>query len=171
MLRSKAADAAQRAFGEPDLDAVRNQIRDEYAPHRNRLSDYRLQVFLDRAVNNELSTARWFDGIAGHLVGKRPDNWSDDTLGKFEFEIHNVADSLGEWLTLVKTKQARRADLTSVHVVSIDGREQRVIVHRDRPNPHLEKRLRAVREVLDTSHKLCRSLGNCSQNMLMERIA
>lgn len=159
LLRSRAADAVQRAFGEQDVDAVRIQIRDEYAPHRNRLSDYRLQVFLDRAINSQLSTDRWLDGIAGHLVGMRPDNWSDETLGKFEFEIHSVADSLTKWLALAKTKQHRRADLTSVHVVSIDGREQCVVVHRDRPSPQLETQLRAVREVLDNEPQAVQVLG------------
>ena len=159
LLRSKAADAAQKAFGEPDLNAVRIQIQDEYAPHRSRLSDYRLQVFLDRAINNELSRDRWLDGVAGHLAGMRPDNWADDTLGKFEFEIRNVADNLAKWLKLVKTKQNRPVDLTSVHVVSIDGREQVVVVRRDRPNPHLETRLRAVREVLDNEPQAVEVLG------------
>ena len=159
LLRSKAVDAVRRAFGGRDLNAVRVQIQDEYAPHRNSLNDYRLQVFVDRAINNELSTDRWLDGVAGHLAGMRPDNWTDDTLGKFEFEIHNVADNLAKWFKLVKTNQCRPADLTSVHVVRIDGREQVVVVRRDRPNPHLEKRIRAVREALDDEPQAVEVLG------------
>lgn len=159
LIRSKAVTATLQAFGEPDLCALRNHIQNEFAPHRGHLTDYRLGVFLDRATNGNLSTDRWLDGLAGHLTGQRPDNWADDELDKFEFEIRVVADSLSNWLAMANTKQDRSTDLTRVHVISIDGREQAVVVRRDRPNPYLERRLTALREALGKDPNAVELLG------------
>ena len=159
LLRSRAAAAALHAFGARDLAALRSQIQNDYEPHRLDLSDYRLRAFIERAMNTQASPDRWLDGIAGHLTGQRPDNWADDTLDKFDFEIRVVAGNLAKWLALARTKHARSADLKSVHVVGIDGREQVVVVRRDRPNPLLETRLRAVREALGHDPRAMEVLG------------
>ncbi len=159
LLRSRAEAAALQAFGTQEITALRSQIQNDYAPHRSNLSDHRLQVFIERAMNTEVSTDRWLDGIAGHLTGQRPDNWADDTLDKFDFEIHVVAGSLAKWLALATTKEERSADLRSVHVVGIDGQERVVVVRRDRPNPLIETRLNAVREALGNDPKAVEVLG------------
>ncbi len=159
LIRSKAETAALQAFGEPDLCALRNHIQNEYAPDRDDLIDYRLGVFLDRATNEELSKDMWLDGVAGHLTGRRPDNWTDDELDKFEFEIRVVAESLSKWLALAKTKRNRRADLTSVHAIGLDGRERVVVVQRERPNPYLEPRLSTLREALGNDPHVVELLG------------
>lgn len=153
LLRSRAVEAALQAFGARNLSALRTQIQKDYAPHRNDLNDYRLRVFIERAVNTEIPPDRWLDGIAGHLTGHRPDNWTDDMLEKFGFEIHVVANSLAKWLALAKTRKPRSPDLTSVHVVGIDGRERVVVVSRDKPNPHLVRRLRTVRKAMENDPK------------------
>ena len=140
-LRARAAAAASHAFGVRDLATLRSQIQDDYAPHRQDLTDYRLRGFVERAMNTEATSDRWLDGIAGHLTGQRPDNWADDTLHKFDFEIRVVAGNLARWLALASSRQARSADLRSVHVVGVNGREQVVVVRRDRPNPLLQTRL------------------------------
>ena len=95
-LRSRAIDAAVQAFGVPDLDALQSRIRDEYEPHRLRLGDYRLLVFVDRAMNRDLSPEIWLDGVAGHLTGSRPGSWADETLDKFEYEIRSIAGNAGK---------------------------------------------------------------------------
>ena len=159
LLRSRAEAAALQAFGAQDLTVLRSQLQNDYAPHRLNLSDYRLQVFIERAVNEEVSVDRWLDGIAGHLTGQRPDNWADDTLDKFDFEIRVVAGSLAKWLALATTKEARSEDLRSVHVVGIDGQERVVVVRRDRPNPLIETRLNAVREALGSDPQAVEVLG------------
>ena len=159
LLRSRAAEAALQAFGAPDLTALRFQIQNDYAPHRSDLGDYRLRVFMERAMNAEVPPDRWLDGVAGHLTGRRPDNWTDDTFDKFDFEIRVVAGSLAKWLALATTKEARSADLRSVHVVGIDGQERVVVVRRDRPNPLLETQLNAVREALGNEPQAMEVLG------------
>ena len=158
-LRRRAAAAVQRAFGARDISALRSQLRNDYEPHRLELGDERLGTFVDRAVNAEVSTDRWLDGIAGHLAGQRPDNWADDTLRKFDLELRIVAGNLAKWLALAKTKQDRSADLRSVHVVGIDGRERVIVVRRDRPNPLLETRLNAVRAALENDAHALEVLG------------
>ena len=147
-LRSRATAAALYAFGARNLEALRDQIRTDYGPHRLDLTDYRLRAFVERASNMDAPPDRWLDGIAGHLTGSRPDNWVDETLDKFDFEIRFVAGNLAKWLALARTTQARRGDLRSVHVVGADGQQQVVVVHRDRPNPVFEAQLTAVRKVL-----------------------
>ena len=158
-LRSRAAAAALHAFGARDLEALRTQIQSDYEPHRLDLTDYRLRAFVERSMNRAASSERWLDGITGHLTGRRPDNWADDTLDKFDFEIRVVAGNLAKWLALARTGQARSADLRSVHVVGFDGREQVVVVHRDRPNPLLETRLNAVRKALGNDPRAMEVLG------------
>ena len=158
-IRSRAAHAALHAFGARDLAALRSQIRNDYEPHRLDLTDYRLRAFVERAMNADASPDRWLDGIAGHLIGQRPDNWADNTLDKFDFEICVVAGNLAKWLALTRTKQARSSDLKSVHVVGIDGREQVVVVRRDRPNPFLEARLNSVRTALGNEPRAMEVLG------------
>ena len=124
LLRSRAVASALHAFGAEDVAALRSQIRDDYESHRVNLTDYRLKVFVDRAMTKDSSPDRWLDGIAGHLTGQRPDTWADNTLDRFEFEIRLVAGTLTRWLALIGTGQVRSAGLRSIHIVGIDGREQ-----------------------------------------------
>ena len=158
-LRLRAAAAASHAFGVRDIPELRCRIRDDYAPHRLNLVDYRLRTFVERAMDAEVPDDRWLDGIASHVTGRRPDNWDDGTLDSFDFEIRIVAGNLARWLALARTGQTRGADLKSVHVLGIDGREQTVVVRRERPNPHLETRLKAVREALGNDPNTMEVLG------------
>lgn len=150
-LRAKAMAAALHAFGAKNVQALRSQIQSDYEQHRMDLHDYRLRAFIERAMNTEFSPDQWLDGIAGHLTGKRPDNWTDDTLDKFDLEIRKVAGNLAKWLALARTRQSRSSDLKSIHVVSMDGREKVLVIRRDRPNPHLERQLSDVRKMLGNS--------------------
>ncbi len=147
-LKSQAIDAAIDAFGVQDMDSLRTLIREDYGQHRMELADHRLRIFVERAMNTEFSDDRWLDGIAGHLTGQRLDNWEDDTLDKFKYEIRDVAKNLTKWLVLTNSPLQSAADLKSVHVVGVDGREQILIVRSDRPNDQLETRLNIVREAL-----------------------
>ena len=158
-LRARAVAATVHAFGVHDLPSLRSQIQEDYEPHRLELRDYRLRAFVERAMNTGASHDRWLDGIAGHLTGQRPDNWTDEALDKFGFEIRVVAGRLTKWLALAKTRQARSGDLRSVHVVGVDGREQMLVIRRDRPNPRLVTRLDAVREVLGSDPQAMEVLG------------
>ena len=159
LLRSKATAMVLRAFGAKNLPKLRSQIRNDYEPHLLDLSDYRLQVFVNRAMNDDASNNQWLDGIAGHLTGRRPDNWEDNTLDEFDYEIRLVARNLAQWLALARTRQTRSADWRSIHVVGIDGKEQVLVVRRDRPNPHLKKQLSAVRKALGADPEAIQVLG------------
>lgn len=158
-LRSSAIEVATQAFGVPDLDALQCRIRQEYEPHRLRLADYRLLVFVDRAMNRDLSPEIWLDGVAGHLTGSRPGNWTDETLDRFEYEIRSIAGTLARWLVLFRTKQADDSGMRSIHVVSADGREDVVIVRGNQQNPALVSRLNAVRNALGTDPGALEILG------------
>ena len=150
LLRSRAVTVVQQVFGVPDLPTLRAQLRADYEARRSQLNDYRLRVFIERAVNENTTPDRWLDGIAGHLTGQRPDNWSDEMLGKFEIEIRATAGNLTRWLALTKKEDTPSEDLRSIHVVAIDGSERVIIVRRNRPNPYLAQRLSAVRAALGT---------------------
>ena len=158
-LRARAVATAVHAFGVHDLPSLRSQIQEDYEPHRLELRDYRLRAFVERAMNTRASHDRWLDGIAGHLTGQRPDNWTDEILDKFDFEIRIVAGRLAKWLALARTRQTRSEDLRSVHVIGVDGREQMLVIRRDRPNPRLVTRLDAVREVLGSDPQAMEVLG------------
>ena len=139
---------SEQAFGASDLDSLRRQLRSDYGATQPSPSDYRLRVFVERAVNTAADPDRWLDGIAGHLTGKRLANWPDDMLDKFRSEIRGTAETLDRWLALARNGQPHPADLTSVHVVGIDGRERVVVVRRERPKPHLDAKLSALRRAL-----------------------
>ena len=158
-LRLRVEAALSTAFGVGDVAALRRQIEEDYEPFRLYLTEYRLRAFIERALNAAASE-RWLDGIAGHLTGQRPDNWSDGMLDKFEFEAREVAGHLAKWLALVRTRQAGATDLRSVHVVAIDGDVQVLHVRRDRPSPEIEARLSAVREALGDEPRAMEVLGH-----------
>ena len=149
----------RRPLAPPDLAALRSQLQDDYGPHGPELADYRLRVFVERAIDPEASDERWLDRIAGHLIGRRIDSWDDETLGTFAFEIRVVAGNLSKWLALTRPTEGRSPDLRSIHVVCMDGRERVVVVRRDRPNALLRGRLNAVREALGNDPRALEVLG------------
>ena len=157
-LRRRAATATLHAFSVQGMSALRSQIQHDYGPHRLDIGGLRLRAFLERALNATASDDRWLDGIAGHLTWQRLGNWADGTLDQFDFEVQVVAGNLARWLTLAKAGKARGEGLRSVHVVS-SGREQVVVVRRDRPNPRLEARSRAAREALGNDPRAVEALG------------
>ena len=159
ILRSQATTSMLHAFGATNLDSLLKHINVDYEPHRLELVDHQLKVFLDRATHSEAEPDRWLDGIAGHLTGQRLNNWTDETLDKFDYEIHVISGKLGKWLALARTPQDRNADLRSVHVVSTDGKEEVVVVRLDRPNPLLATRLHAMRKMLKNDPDALEVLG------------
>ena len=152
-LKKRATTAALRAFGEKDPTALQSRIQKDYAPHRRDLTDYRLRVFIDRATSADVSSGRWIDGIAGHLTGQRPDNWTDDTLNKFRLEIRRVARRLAMWFSLVGMRQTHSTDLRSIHMVRFDGQEQVLLVRPDEPNPFLARNYMPYERRLLTSRR------------------
>ena len=158
-LRKRATTAALRAFGAEDPTALQSRIQNDYAPHRHDLTDYRLRVFVDRVTSADVSSDRWIDGIAGHLTSQRPDNWTDDTLHKFNFEIRGVARRLAMWFSLVGVSQTHSTGLRSIHVLRFDGHEQVLLVRPDEPHPFLAPQLDAVREALRNESRAVEVLG------------
>lgn len=148
LIRRRAAAATAEAFGTRNTDSLRSQIEADYGPHRLDLTEPRLRAFVDRASAADLAQDRWLDGIAGLLTGRRPDAWSDTTIDEYCFEVRVIAARLARWLALARTKKAVSAELFSVHVIGVDGREDVVVVRRDRPNPALEKKIERVRAAL-----------------------
>ena len=147
-LRASAIRCAHHAFGTDDLNALRKHFATDYRPHRSKLADHRLRVFVDRASNTEMPDDRWLDGIAGHLTGARPANWDDDTLARFDSQLRLIAANLSRWLALAKKGGTPNHPLCAVHVVSTDGRERVVTIGRHRPNSTLQASADAVRQAL-----------------------
>ena len=169
-LKLQAVEVATDAFGARDMVSLRTLIEEDFGPHRGELPDQRLRVFIERALNTEVSDDRWLDGIAGHLTGQRTDNWEDDTLDKFKYEIRDVANNLTRWLVVTQTPLERNAALTSVHVVGTDGQEQILVVRRDSPNSRLETRLDSVREVLRDEPKAMEILAHLLAEFANEQV-
>lgn len=158
-LRANAIRCAQHVFGADDLNTLRKQFAADYRPHRSKLADERLRVFVDRASNTETPADRWLDGVAGHLTGARPANWDDDTLAHFDSELRLMAASLARWLSLARKAGAPNQPLRAVHVVSTDGRELVVVIGRNRPNSTLNARVDAVRQALACEPHAAEILG------------
>lgn len=159
-LRSKTNGVLWDAFNVSDRASLRAQMYEDFESYRSILVDHRLYVFLERATNKQASDDRWLDGLAGHLTGQRPDNWDDNTFTKFELEVKTVAAQWLKWLALVQSRKNANGDLSSVHVVGGDGREQVVVVRRDGLNPELKVRLKAVRDVLGDDPSAVEVLGH-----------
>lgn len=158
-LRKRVTMAALKAFGVENPTALQSRIQNDYAPHRQYLTDYSLRVFVDRITSADVSSDRWIDGIAGHLTGQRPDNWTDDTLHKFNLEIGAIAKKLAMWLSLVGMQQTHSTHLRSIHVVRFDGQEQVLVVRPDEPDPFLAPQLAAVRAALGDEPTAVEVLG------------
>ena len=123
-------------------------LRRDFAPHQRHLQDNRLAVFLDRATRQDIGDDLWLDGVAGHVLGKRPANWTDRTIDEFDLQVRIIASNLAKWLALAQTAQGSDTGLKSVHVVTIDGND-RMLVLREQADGHaLRSRIDAVRDLL-----------------------
>lgn len=170
-LRTYAINAAVRAFGVSDLNALQSRVREECGPYQQYLGDHRLSVFVDRMMNSNLPPDTWLDGVAGHLTGSRPSSWTDEMPDKFDFEIRSMAGTLARWLTLFRPERAADFSLRPVHVIGVDGREEIVIVRSEQQNPDIATRLDAVRDVLGTGPGTMEILGQLLIECTEERIA
>ncbi len=158
-LRSQAIAVVVEAFSAKDLTTLRCTLRRDLDPHRAHLQDHHLEVFVDRATNVDASEEIWLDGIAGHLVGKRPANWTDRMIDKFDLEIRVVAANLAKWLALAQTAQGNTVGLKSVHVVGIDGRDRMIVLGKHPPNGPVEASMDAIRGMLDDDPSAPEVLG------------
>lgn len=127
-LYSKAEASILEAFDAPSLRGLRSLIKADYAPHRLKLTDYRLRAFVDRASEADIADNTWLDGVASLLTGKRLDGWQDDTVDTFSFEAKTVAGRLIRWLAHVRAQVASDVNLLTVHVVDTEGHEQTTVV-------------------------------------------
>ena len=123
------------------------------------LEDDRREVFLDRATSVDVDEDTWLDGIAGHLVGNRPAEWTDRTIHKLDLEIRIVASNLAKWLTLAQTAQGSGADLKRVLVVGICGTGRMVVFREPAPNGSLASRMGAVRQALQKNPNATEALS------------
>ena len=165
-LRLRAIEAVVHAFEAGDLASLRHDLRRDFAPHRHHLQDHRLAVFVDRAIRQDVDDDVWLDGVAGHVVGKRPGNWADGTIDQFDLDVRIIAANLAKWLTLAQSVRGSGAGLRSVHLVDIDGRD-RVVVLRGQPNdPALSARVDAIRELLGEDAQVPHILGHLLEEFI-----
>ena len=148
-VRSLALTSTLRAFDAMDAEDLRSRICSEYGPHLKKLTDHKLRGFVERALNEFTSDDRWLDGIVGHLMGRRPDKWTDDTISEFELEIQVVARNLERWLSLIGNVQGANSNLRRIHVIHSDGREDVLTVRREEENSRKKIQLNALRRVLE----------------------
>ena len=124
-----------------------------------------------RVMESRCAPARWTHGQgpkqlvsitlaeSGHLVGKRPANWTDRTIDSFDLEIRIVAVNLARWLALAQTAQGSAVGLRSVHVVGIDGRDRMVVLGWRPPDRPVAASMDAVRGILDKDPNAPEVLG------------
>ena len=147
-LRVRAVKALVRAFETTDLASLRDALRRDFTPHRHHLQDHRLSVFVDRATRHDASADVWLDGVAGHVLGKRPADWTDRTIDEFDLQVRIIASNLAKWLALAQTAQGSGTRLKSVHVVGIDGNDRMVVLPQQDDGHALRSRIDAVRDLL-----------------------
>ena len=157
-LRTRALKTVVRAFEVTDFAALLHTLRRDFAPHRRHLQDRRLAVFIDRATRQDVSDDVWLDGVAGHLLGKRPANWTDRTIDEFDLQVRIIAANLAKWLSLAQTAQGETG-LKSVHVVGIDGNDRMVVFREQSDGRALRSRIDAVRDVLGNDSETLQILG------------
>ncbi|MEW6451326.1 MAG: hypothetical protein AB1490_11780 [Pseudomonadota bacterium] len=147
-LRAKAETVLLEAFDAPTLSALREIVRNEYAPHRLQLSEYRLRSFVERATESSLTDDVWLDGIASLLTGKRFDAWQDDTVDAFGFESKAIATKLFRWLAHMREQVASDAKIVTVHVVDTSGQVNMVVVRPGSLAKESEKKVGEIRKIL-----------------------
>ena len=147
-VRIRAVQAVLLAFETTDLPSLRHALLRDFTPHRHHLQDHRLAVFLDRATRQDVDDDVWLDGVAGHLLSKRPANWTDRTIDEFDLQVRIIASNLAKWLALAQTAQGSGTRLKSVHVVGIDGNDRMVVLREQADWQTLRSRIDAVRELL-----------------------
>ena len=165
-LRLRATESILQAFEAKSLQSLRLTLRRDFEPHRRHLQDHRLAVLIDRAARQDVSNGIWLDGVAGHLVGKRPANWEDRTIDKLDLEVRIAASNLAKWLSLAQTAQGSEAGLRSVHVVGIDGHDRMVVLQPCAVDQSLEARMDAVRAILDNSPDTPEVLGRLLEDYI-----
>ena len=147
-IRSQAIDSVLKGFCAEDVNSLRSTLKHKFEPFAVHLDDHRLEVFLDRACRDDVNEEVWLDGIAGHLVGNRPTDWTDRTISKFDLEIRIVASNLAKWLALAQTAQGSVAGLRSVHVVGLDGTDRMLVLSNAKPDRSLKAGMEVVRKAL-----------------------
>lgn len=165
-LRIRAVQAVIRAFETTDLPALRVALERDFAPHRHHLQDHRLGVFVDRATRQDVSSDVWLDGVAGHLVGKRPTDWTDRTIDEFDLQVRIIATNLAKWLALAQTAQGSGTRLKSVHVVGIDGNDRMVVLHERLDGHGFRSRIDAVRDLLGNDPDAPQILGHLLEEFI-----
>ncbi len=165
-VRRVASASLAGAFGVFTTAAVRALIAADYGPHRDKLTDYAMRQFVDRALGSDLADDKWLDGLAGLLITRRIENWDDTSLDAFSFKVREMADRLARWLFLVRRAAAASMDMASVHIVTTTGQERVVLVRSETIATETTVVENAVREMLTgipDAHKL---LGR----LLLERL-
>ncbi len=158
-LRDRAIHIVVRAFRSTDLPSLLRALHRDFAPHRRHLQDRRLTVFVDRATRRDINDDVWLDGVAGHVLGKRPANWTDRTIDEFDLQIRIIASNLAKWLALAQTAQGSGAGLKSVHVVGIDGNDRMVVLREQADGQALRSRIDALRDLLGNDPDAPQILG------------
>lgn len=158
-LRLRAINCIVRALEATDLNSLRRDLHRDFLPHKRYLEDHRLLVFIERASRQDVSDELWLDGVAGHVIGKRPANWTDETINQLDMQARIIASSLAKWLSLIQTAQGSGRALRSVHVVGTDGRDRMVVLADRIPNQGFRSRIDAVRDFLGTNPDALEILG------------
>lgn len=150
-LRKKTETLFLDAFAARSLAELREQIRTDYADHLLELKDYRLRVFVDRALNPDTTLEAWLEGVAGLVAGRRLQNWDDDTVDTFAYEIRALAQKLARRLALIRESRAQKSPITAIHVTSSDGTERSLYVRMSGNGLATSSAATAMRELLRNS--------------------
>ena len=127
-LQKRAESLLLSAFAARSLSELREQIRADYAEHALELKDYGLRVFVDRALNADSTPEAWRDGVAGLVTGRRLENWEDDAVGSFGYEVRALSRKLARNLALIRESRAQHSPVTAIYVTSSDGTERSMYV-------------------------------------------
>lgn len=84
-----------------NLSRVRQQLQKECSSATTEVAEANLRAFVLRCADPTLSDDRWLDSIAGLIVHKPLDSWTDTTLNQFEAAVIELCAQYKRWVRLL----------------------------------------------------------------------
>jgi hypothetical protein len=119
------------AFDASSVPAVRARMQREYLPNIEKLTDYTLRSVVIRSGDDARDEGKWLRSMASAVTGRTMENWGDEQLDQFVFEIRAIGKKLARWLATVREQAAESIPIVSIHILDVGGNEESLVVSPD----------------------------------------